>query len=164
MKGLKLIKNIISTRKILTVLDYCTFHQNFSQHYLKCPSIIRHSHAPEAFKSYFMPGLRHIFLSGIQTSSAQLRSAQRSSVLKFDSDLFSSEKLISLDWLREAQLLNSIITQTCFTQKIFESFYGHRYLIYQYSRFAVFILILKVQRTSMSFESSIGALEEADCS
>ena len=52
-----------------------------------------------------------------RTSSAWLRSAQRSSVPKFDSDLFCLEKLISWDWLREADLLNSIITKTCFTQK-----------------------------------------------
>ena len=36
------------------------------------------------------------------TSSAWLRLAQRSSVPKFDSDLFCLEKLIRWDWLREA--------------------------------------------------------------
>ena len=36
---------------------------------------------------------------------------------KFDSDMFCSENLISRDKLREAQLLQSIIAQTCFTQK-----------------------------------------------
>ena len=53
----------------------------------------------------------------LKTSSVWLRSAQGSSVPKFDSDLFCSEMLISWDWLGEAQLLDSIITQTCFTQK-----------------------------------------------
>ena len=42
----------------------------------------------------------------IKTSSAWLRSAQRNSVPKFDSDLFYSEKLINWDCLREAQLSN----------------------------------------------------------
>ena len=90
-------------------------------------------------------------------SLAKIGSEKLSS--KNDSDLFCSEKLISLDWLREAQSLNSIITQTCFTQHIFESFYCHWYLIYQNSRFWVSILILKVQRTSMSIKSSFWALE-----
>ena len=65
-----------------------------------------------------------IILIRTGTSSAWLISTQRSSVLKFDSDLFCLEKLISLDWLREAQLLNLIITQTCFTQKRFDPNFG----------------------------------------
>ena len=36
---------------------------------------------------------------------------------KLDSDLLYSEKLIRWDWLREAQRLNSAITQTCFLRK-----------------------------------------------
>ena len=39
--------------------------------------------------------------------------------------------------------------------------YGHWSLIYQRSKFWLSILILKVQRTSMSFKSSFGALEDA---
>ena len=89
-----------------------------------------------------------VFVLNAITSSAWLRSAQRSSVPKFDSDLFCSEKFISWDWLREAQLLNSTITQTCFTQKRFDQNFDS-------------ILILKVQRTSMSFKSYFGALEDA---
>ena len=58
------------------------------------------------------------------TGSTWLRLAQRSSVPKFDSDLFCSEKLMSWDWLRESQLLNSILTQTCYTQKIFDPNFG----------------------------------------
>ena len=55
-------------------------------------------------------------------SLAKIGSEKLSS--KFDSDLFCSEKLISLDWLREAQLLKSTITETCFTQKIFDPNFG----------------------------------------
>ena len=39
--------------------------------------------------------------------------------------------------------------------------YGHWSLIYPWSKFWLSILILKVQRTSMSFKSSFGALEDA---
>ena len=39
--------------------------------------------------------------------------------------------------------------------------YGHWSLIYPWSEFWLSILILKVQRTSMSFKSSFGALEDA---
>merc|ERR1711954_356789 len=39
--------------------------------------------------------------------------------------------------------------------------YGHWSLIHPYSKFWLCILILKVQRTSMSFKSSFGALEDA---
>ena len=39
--------------------------------------------------------------------------------------------------------------------------YGHKSLIYPYSEFWLSILILKVQRTSMSFKSWFGALEDA---
>ncbi len=39
--------------------------------------------------------------------------------------------------------------------------YGHLSLIYPWSEFWLSILILKVQRTSMSFKSSFGALEDA---
>ena len=39
--------------------------------------------------------------------------------------------------------------------------YGHWSLIYLWSKFWISILILKVQRTSMSFKSSFGALEDA---
>ena len=39
--------------------------------------------------------------------------------------------------------------------------YGHWCLIYPWSKFWLSILILKVQRTSMSFKSSFGALEDA---
>ena len=39
--------------------------------------------------------------------------------------------------------------------------YGHWSLMYLYSEFWLSILILKVQRTYMSFKSSLGALEDA---
>ena len=39
--------------------------------------------------------------------------------------------------------------------------YAHWSLVHQYSEFCLSILILKVQRTSMSFKSWIGALEDA---
>jgi len=39
--------------------------------------------------------------------------------------------------------------------------YGHWSLIYSWSEFLLFILILKVQRTSMSFKAWFGALEDA---
>ena len=39
--------------------------------------------------------------------------------------------------------------------------YGHWSYVHLYSKFWLFILILKVQRTSMSFKSSFGALEDA---
>ena len=38
--------------------------------------------------------------------------------------------------------------------------YGHWSLIHPYSKFWLYILILKVQRTSMSFKSSFGAFED----
>ena len=69
------------------------------------------------------------------TSSAWLRSAQRSSVPKFDSDLFCLEKLISWDWLREAELLNSIITKTCFTQKKFYPNFGSLFWFWRYKEY-----------------------------
>ena len=40
-------------------------------------------------------------------------------------------------------------------------FYGHRFLVHSCSKFLLSILILKVQRTSMSFKYSFGALEDA---
>ena len=39
--------------------------------------------------------------------------------------------------------------------------YGHWSLVHPYAKFWLSILILKVQRTSMSFKSSFGALEDA---
>ena len=39
--------------------------------------------------------------------------------------------------------------------------YGHWSLIHPFSKFLLSILILKVQRTSMSFKSSFGALEDS---
>ena len=39
--------------------------------------------------------------------------------------------------------------------------YGHLSLIHQCSKYQLSILILKLQRTSMSFKSSFGALEDA---
>ena len=42
--------------------------------------------------------------------------------------------------------------------------YGHWSLIHHWSNFWLSILILKVQRTSMSFKSSFGALEDAGVS
>ena len=39
--------------------------------------------------------------------------------------------------------------------------YSHWSLVHPYSKFLLSILILKVQRTSMSFKSSFGALEDA---
>ena len=42
--------------------------------------------------------------------------------------------------------------------------YGHWSLINPWSKFCLFILILKVQRTSMSFKSLFGSLEDAGCS
>ena len=40
--------------------------------------------------------------------------------------------------------------------------YGHWSLIYSWSEFLLFILILKVQRTSMSFKTWFGALKDAE--